>query len=127
LRSLAELRFDIFSESFGEMGGAELVLRGSTTEGGTPVWIQIDGDRGHWSIAIRFRGSRPGIPPAIWEAHLDRCAVREPNIAEDARFVEHRLGEAARAVALDPEIEATLLEEGREHMRRRLGLPASDW
>jgi hypothetical protein len=127
LRVLAERQFDVVRQSHGSMGGAELVVRGASGEGKSQdVWIEINGDRGHWSIGIRFDERSPWITPAVWEAHLDGREIRPPDIAADARFVERRLDEAAHAVALRPAVEAELARMGREYMRRRLGVLPSD-
>lgn len=121
LRVLADRQFDVVSESHGSMGGAELLLHGGLDEGRpVPVWIEINGDRGHWSIRVRFDERSPWITPGVWEAHLDDRNIRPPDIAADAQFVERRLDEAARAVALHPAVEVELAQSGREYMRRRL-------
>lgn len=123
LKILADRHFEIVRENYGSMNGVELVLSGTGQRLTSTVWVEITGDRGHWSIRVRFDDLTPWTTPAVWEAHLDGTDIRPPNVVADAHFVESRLDEAAQEAALHPELEIELERAGREYMRRRFGLP----
>jgi hypothetical protein len=124
LRLLLKQGFGVVSERFGGMGGAQLILSGNvaTNGGDQTAWVEIVGDRGHWSIALRFRVDGVGVTPNLWEAYLDGHEVRDPDISADATFVTSRLTEAARAAAGEPGLEAILYARGRDYMKQRLAL-----
>jgi hypothetical protein len=124
---LLEQGFVTVSERFGGMGGAQLILSGAvaTNAGDQTAWVEIAGDRGHWSITLRFQVDGVAVTPNLWEAYLDGHEVRDPDISVDATFLTSRLTEAALAAARDPGLEPRLYANGREYMRRRLGLKGS--
>lgn len=120
LRQLGAAGFDTVADQRGGMGGAEIVLRGTVPD---PVEVTVSGDRGHWAVQVRVAGMSRGIVPAVWEAYLDGHEVTELDLDRQAAFVRDRLPDAAAAVRADPGIEATLVQLGRDYMRRLLEAP----
>jgi hypothetical protein len=124
---LLRAHFEIVHEEYGGVDGATILFERSVKVRDAMdvrVWIRLSGDRGHWSLAVRFSRHSPWIPPSVWESHLDGVPIRDPDLAADVKFVVGRLTEAAEATVAQSSIEAELDEAGRRYMSTRLGVAA---
>lgn len=115
--------FAVISDVRGSMGGADIVLSGSVAgwSGDVPAHVNLNADRGRWSVSLRFGAMSRWITAAAWRSYLDGTPMRLEELEEQASFVGDRLREMADAYGTDPDAEATLVRIGREFMRRRLG------
>jgi hypothetical protein len=87
------------------MGGVLLTLTGQSGPG-PAAWIQISGDRGQWAIKLRFEGMSRYIATQSWAAYLDSVGISEPDVQQQAAFVETRLNDAALAYMANPTVES---------------------
>ena len=110
--------FTVASDIRGGMGGVLLTLTGQIGLG-PAAWIEISGDRGQWSIRLRFDGMSRYIAIQSWAAYLDSVGISEPDVQQQAAFVENRLSDAALAYMANPTIESDLVRIGEEYMRNK--------
>lgn len=80
--------------------------------------VEISGDRGHWSVGLKFGEMSEFCVPWVWAAYLDDVEVVFAHVDQQADFLTSRLAEAAQTVLTDPDLEATLVRMGREYMIR---------
>ena len=110
--------FTVASDRRGGMGGVLLTLTGQI--GLWPAaWIEISGDRGQWSIKLRFDGMSRYIATQSWAAYLDSVGISEPDVQRQAAFLENRLSDAALAYMANPTVESDLVRIGEEYMRNK--------
>lgn len=110
--------FTVASDIRGGMGGVLLTLTGQIGLG-PAAWIEISGDRGQWSIRLRFDGMSRYIATQSWAAYLDSVGISEPDVQQQAAFVENRLSDAALAYMANPTVESDLVRTGEEYMRNK--------
>jgi hypothetical protein len=120
-RTLLDRGFEVVREQHGGMGGALVVLRGNVA--GTPVEVQISGDRGHWSVGFLFEGMEQPQAPWVWEHYLDGGELAPSDAERQADFVADRLDEVAAVLRSEPDAVRTVSRIGQNYMRRRLGMP----
>lgn len=112
--------FEVVESRTGSMGMVEVVLVGpaSNDDSYPKAWVRISGDRGHWSLGLKFGEMSKFMVPWVWAAYLDDAEVVPVDLDQHAGFMTSRLAEAAQAVLTDRGLEATLVQMGREYMTR---------
>lgn len=117
---LLESGFAKTVEQAGGMGGFQEVYSKAVSSG--EVQVQVSADRGHWALAVMIPAVQRWIVPGAWEAYLDSSDMRDMS-ADQANYIEQRLGEVLAAQMEDANIETRVVAIGTAFMRKLLETP----
>ncbi|MBB5893799.1 hypothetical protein [Kutzneria kofuensis] len=104
------------SESRGGMGGVQLIYTGAFDE--IPTTVEINADRRHWRVLLKFDGMNGFTTTHVLTAYLDGTEVVDADVDFEAAFIRERGTEAAAAFRQDPNADRTITEIGQAWMAR---------
>ena len=122
---LVGLGFRVANDRSGGMGGRLLRLDGEVATGKSvvPAQVEINGDRGQWTMAVRFRGTHY-VTPDMWMNAFGDTASERPagvreRLAHEARYLRDRLTDIAARIEDDPAAVKETLDRLEDDYRRK--------